>query len=177
MWLDLLIKNASKHNIIEIIQLAKGNNGRCHRAECDRIGVKQENKSPRIWRNNSLRGLEDQCHFNLSVCWNTSWWSRIFIIFITYICLSNPHLSDLPSQKPLWISKTFLSFHWDKFTHEEGELILEPISSKFITSISSRKQNKQKKMVIVPSVENIISFTIHTSLLMQPYIFFLHETA
>ena len=42
MWLDLLIQNASKHDITEIIPLAKGNSGRCHRAESGRIGVEYD---------------------------------------------------------------------------------------------------------------------------------------
>lgn len=56
-----------------------------------------------------------------------------------------------PAKNHFWISKTFLSFPWDRFTHEEGKPILEPISSRFITSVSTRKQNKSK-MVTVPSV-------------------------
>lgn len=54
MWLDLLIQNASKHDITEIIPLTKGDNGRCHRAESGRIGVEPENMISHIRRNNRV---------------------------------------------------------------------------------------------------------------------------
>lgn len=54
MWLDLLIQNASKHDITEKMPLAKGSNGRCHTADSGRIGVEPENMISRVRRNNRV---------------------------------------------------------------------------------------------------------------------------
>lgn len=77
MWLDLLIQNASKHDIMEIIPLAKGNSGRCHRAESGRIGVEYD--FPHQEKQQGLEVTRRPMSFALSVCWNTLWWSRILI--------------------------------------------------------------------------------------------------